>query len=77
MIRFLIKLYTLALLIEAILSFFPETLKYEWRRKLKRICDKSCDPVRKYLPHHLPFDFSPLIVILGLYIFIELFSYLW
>jgi uncharacterized protein YggT (Ycf19 family) len=77
MIRFLIKFYTVLLTIHALLSFFPETYKYEWRVKLKKICDVTCDPVRKYLPATLPFDFSPIIVIFLLYIFIEVFTYLW
>lgn len=77
MIRFIIKLYILLLFLDSVLSFFPETMRFEWRRKIKRLCDKTCDPVRRVLPHHLAFDFSPLIVILGLYLFIELFGYLW
>lgn len=77
MIRLIIKLYVLLIMIDAICSFFPELSKHEWRRKLKKICDYSLNPVRKLLPHHLPFDFSPMIVVLGLYIFIELFGFLW
>lgn len=77
MIRALIRLYSVLLMVEAILSFFPETNKYPWRKYLKKICDYTCMPVRKLLPPSLPFDFSPMIVIFILYIFIELFSYLW
>ncbi len=77
MIRILIRLYTVLLLADVILSFFPQTLKHEWRRKLKKVCDYTCDPVRRALPNHLPFDFSPMIVIFLCYLFIELFNYLW
>ncbi|MBY0414453.1 MAG: YggT family protein [Bdellovibrionales bacterium] len=77
MIRFLIKLYTVLLTIDAILSFFPETNRYPWRQKLKKVCDVACSPVRKRLPPSLPFDFSPIIVIFLSYVFIEVFSYLW
>lgn len=77
MIRLLIRFYTVLLMIDAILSFFPETNKYPWRAKLKKICDYTCAPVRRFLPNHLPFDFSPMIVIFLLYVFIEVFSYLW
>ena len=77
MIRFLLKFYTVLLTIDAILSFFPQTDRYVWRIKLKRICDYTCAPVRKILPQGLPFDFSAIVVIFVIYIFIEVFSYLW
>lgn len=77
MIRFLIRFYTVLLMSDAILSFFPQTMQHNWRRKLKKICDYSCNPIRKILPPGLPFDFSPMIVIFLSYIFIELFYFLW
>lgn len=77
MIRLIIRLYTIFLMVDAILSFFPELNKYVWRNKLRKICDYSCAPVRKVLPPGLPIDFSPMIVIFLLYVFVEIFSYLW
>jgi len=77
MIRFLLKLYTILLMIDAILSFFPQTNKFAWRQKLKKISDYTCDPVRRFLPLGLAFDFSPIVVIFLIYIFIEVFTYLW
>ena len=77
MIRALLRIYSLLILLDALLSFFPELSKHEWRRKLKKVCDFTLDPVRKRLPHHLPFDVSPMIVILGLYLFMEIFYFLW
>ncbi|MBC7537802.1 MAG: YggT family protein [Bacteriovorax sp.] len=72
-IQTLLKLYIYALIFDAILSFFPELQKHKWRRQLKRICDYSCDPIRKYLPPSLPFDFSPILVIF----IIQLLMFLW
>lgn len=63
-IRTLLKLYILALILDAIFSYFPELEKHDWRKKLRKLCDYTCDPIRKRLPPHLPFDFSPLLVIL-------------
>ncbi|AUN97187.1 YggT family protein [Bacteriovorax stolpii] len=77
MIRFIIRLYTILLMLDAILSFFPETSRYQWRQKLKKICDYTCDPVRRYMPQGLPFDLSPIVVVFLLYIFVEIFSFLW
>jgi YggT family protein len=76
-IRFFIKLYAFLIMIDALLSFFPETMKHEWRRKIKRMSDYACDPVRRYLPNHLPFDFSSVLAIFLIFVFIEIFTYLW
>jgi YggT family protein len=72
-IRTLLQIYIYALIFDAILSFFPELMKHNWRRQLKRICDYSCNPIRKILPPNLPFDFSPILVIL----IINLLMFLW
>jgi YggT family protein len=72
-IRTLLQLYIYALIFDAILSFFPETQKYRWRLQLKKICDYTCNPIRKVLPPNLPFDFSPILVIL----IINLLMFLW
>lgn len=72
-IRTLLQIYIYALIFEAILSFFPEMEKHKWRRQLRKICDYTCNPIRKVLPPNLPFDFSPLLVIL----IINLLMFLW
>lgn len=72
-IRTLLQIYIYALIFDAIFSFFPDLGKYEWRKKLRKICDYSCGPVRKLLPANLPFDFSPFLVIL----IINLLIFLW
>jgi len=72
-IRTLLNLYVYALIFEAILSFFPELNKHKWRRQLQKTCDYSCNPIRKLLPPNLPFDFSPILVIL----IINLIMFLW
>lgn len=63
-IRTILEIYIYALIFDAIFGFFPELMKYNWRRKLKKLCDFSCNPIRKRLPPNLPFDFSPILVIL-------------
>jgi uncharacterized protein YggT (Ycf19 family) len=72
-IRTVLQLYIYALIFDAILSFFPDLQKHKWRLQLKKICDYTCDPIRKLLPPHLPFDFSPILVIL----LINLLMFLW
>jgi uncharacterized protein YggT (Ycf19 family) len=72
-IRTLLQIYIYVLIIDAILSYFPELQRHNWRRQLKRAADLSCDPIRKQLPAHLPIDLSPILVIF----IIELLFFLW
>lgn len=63
MIRGILYIYIILILLDAILSFFPQFEREVWRKKLKEIADYSLNPIRKKLPANLPFDFSPLILI--------------
>ncbi len=72
-IRTILQLYKVALIIDAILSYFPNLQGQNWRIQLKKLCDYTCNPIRKMLPPVLPLDPSPLIVIL----IINLFEFLW
>lgn len=77
MIRLIIKFYMVLIILDAVLSYFPQFNRQEWRMKLKKIVDISCNPVRRLLPESLPFDLSGLIVIFLLSLFIQIFSSLW
>ena len=72
-IRSFLAFYMIALIIDAVMSYFPDLNKYQWRAYLRKACDYSCDPIRKKLPPNLPIDISPILVIL----FIEIFKLLW
>lgn len=72
-IRTLLQFYIYILIADAILSYFPELERHEWRRKIRQICNYTCAPIRKRLPPNLPVDFSPLVVIL----LIQLLMFLW
>ncbi len=72
-IRSFLALYMIALILDAVMSYFPNLNKHQWRLYLRKTCDYSCDPIRKKLPPNLPVDISPIIVIL----LIELFKLLW
>ena len=72
-IRTLLNLYIYALIFDAILSYFPDLSRHKWRQQLKKICDFTCNPIRKLLPPNLPFDFSPILVIF----IIQLLMFLW
>ena len=64
MIRFLIYIYIWIIILDAILSYFPQFKETPWTKLVKQAADFSLKPVRKLLPPDLPFDISPIIVII-------------
>ncbi len=73
-VRIILNLYIIVIIMDGILSFFPDFKAQDWRVKLKKLSDLSCGPIRRQLPNmHLPIDPSPLIVIL----LIQIFKILW
>ena len=64
MIRFIIKLYIFILIADVVLSYFPQVRNNEVVKYIRKAADFTERPIRKLLPPDLPFDFSPLIVIL-------------
>jgi YggT family protein len=77
MIRLLIDVYIGMIIVDAILSYFPQYKNKSWALKLRKVVDFSCAPIRRLLPPDLPFDFSPLVVILGIQLLIFLIQLLW
>jgi len=73
LIEFLINIYILLVVIDAIFSYFPNLQSNEWIRNLRKVANYSCDPVRKIMPKNLPYDLSPLVVIVILKLIIILF----
>jgi len=63
MIRFLINLYVVVIIIDAILSFIPQIRLHPAVITLRRVADVSLRPVRRYLPTDMPFDLAPIVVI--------------
>jgi uncharacterized protein YggT (Ycf19 family) len=64
MIRFILKIYIYLIILDAIMSYFPQYRNRPWAKTLKQIADFSQNPIRKLLPADLPFDIAPLIVII-------------
>ena len=73
MIRIVLNVYIIILIVDALLSFLPKYKNHPWSLQVKKLADFSLKPVRKMLPPDLPFDFSPLVVIL----FIQILKALW
>ena len=66
MIRFVINLYIYVIIADVIISFIPQYAHEPWARFINKLANYTLDPVRKILPRDLPFDFSPIIVIIVL-----------
>jgi YggT family protein len=73
MIRALIQLYIFVLIIDVFLSFLPQLRGQSWAKAIRKAADLTCAPIRKVMPPDLPFDFSPLIVIMAF----QLIRFLW
>jgi YggT family protein len=73
MIRALINLYLILLIVDFILSFLPQYRSQPWALWVKKAADLTCRPVRQALPPDLPYDFSYIIVFMGLNLFVALF----
>ena len=72
MIRFIIKIYIYIVILDAILSYFPQVRNQEWARMVRKLCDFTEKPIRKLLPPDLPIDISPIIVIVLLNVLMAL-----
>ena len=73
MIRFLIDIYILVIIGDVIISYLPQYRNNIWAQKIRQFAGYTLNPIRRLLPGDLPFDVSPIIVILLLQLFIFLF----
>lgn len=64
MIRFILNLYSFIIIADVLLSWAPQYQKEEWAKIIKRLAGYTLNPVREILPKDLPFDISPIIVLL-------------
>lgn len=64
LIHGLLQLYIYVIIIDVILSYFPQMRSQLWAQKIHQIADVSLRPIRDMMPANLPFDISPMIVII-------------
>lgn len=64
MIRFFINIYIWVIILDSLLSYFPQYKNQQWAKFVKQAADFTLKPVRKILPADLPMDVSPLVVII-------------
>lgn len=68
----LLQLYIYIIIIDVIMSYFPQMRNQVWAQKLHQIADISLRPVRDMMPGNLPFDISPMIVIIVIQILMSI-----
>ena len=73
MIKFLIEAYIFVIIADVVLSYLPQFRGAEWREQIKKLADFTCKPVREFMPQDLPFDLSPLVVMILLQMVSSLF----
>ena len=71
MIVFVINLFIVLTIVDAFGSFIPEISRHEYFLKLHQFVEIPQKPIRKMLPPNLPFDLSPMVVIVFLRLLIE------
>jgi len=64
MIDMILQLFIYLIILDIILSYIPESRKYLWAQKLRKIADAPQKPIREMLPQNMPIDPSPMIVII-------------
>ena len=70
LIAFVVRVYILLIVVDAVLSFFPQFRMRSWYRVVRESAEFTEGPVRRYLPRDLPLDISPIVVIILLNIFL-------
>ena len=69
----ILQLYIYIIIIDVIMSYFPQMRSQAWAQKIHQIADVSLRPIREMMPANLPFDISPMIVIIVIQILMSLF----
>ena len=49
MIRAILNIYIILLIVDAVLSYFPQFNQSNWAKKIKMLADLTLNPIRKYI----------------------------
>lgn len=72
MIYYILRIFIYILIIDIILSYFPQLMSQKWAQTLHKIADAPQKPIRELLPKDLPLDPTPMILIILINILIYL-----
>jgi len=60
-----------AIIVRSLLTWFPNSQNNPFSRLLAQLTDPLLQPVRRLMPRNMMIDFSPMLVILVLYLMIN------
>ena len=64
MISNLIQIFIYIIIIDIIMSYFPQVREQQWAQTLHKIASAPQKPIRDLLPKDLPIDPAPMILII-------------
>lgn len=64
MIHALLQLFIYILIIDVLMSYFPQVRQQKWAEMLHKIADAPQRPIREMLPKDMPLDPTPMILII-------------
>lgn len=64
LIHLLLQLFIYILIIDVIMSYFPQVRHQKWAEILHKIADAPQKPIREMLPKDIPLDPTPMILII-------------
>lgn len=64
MIHALLQLLIYIIIADVILSYFPQAQGQNWAQMLHKIADAPQKPIRDLMPQNIPFDPTPMILII-------------
>jgi uncharacterized protein YggT (Ycf19 family) len=71
MLNGLLQILIYLIIIDALLSYFPDVRNQDWFRPVHRFVNSLQKPIRDLLPGHMPFDPSPMILIIIIQILMQ------
>lgn len=72
MLRLILYVYMFILLVDFVVSMFPNLKHQPWAKKISNLTEPSCSIFRKYLPRDLKVDLSPFAVIASILLLMAL-----
>jgi YggT family protein len=72
MIHALLQIFIYILIFDVIMSYFPDMRRQQWAQVLHKIADAPQKPIREMLPQGLPIDPTPMILIIGIQILMQI-----
>lgn len=64
MIHSILQLFIYILIIDVLMSYFPQMRRHKWAEILHKIADAPQKPIREMLPQNMPLDPTPMILII-------------